>query len=398
MGQLADALMAPLQRRLTEAGTVGQRDVAAMLNLLGEAELRSSLSEGSEAVAKLADFPVEAVWLRLPIDALLERATAVGHAQVEALDAMSRNRADLLGMLENAAGFGIDLLLQTKVGLGGLGIGDALSAFAGKKFREGRFQEAFGAFGTRLREFESLVEQTALQLDSDPELVQALAKANKRNQALGCGVILVTVALVAGLVYLGWRGWKWATVDEPAPATSASLQAPPPAPPPSPLLGEWMGSGGQTLKAIEIADVIEFDVARPGPWAAQGYVEGEMRFRLRGLDEEDGAYSVEEKVRPTTVNGVKFALESIESCHVIRTEVDGAPLRARLTGDRLVIESVRSTVPRGAFRWRGSTIVACAMDRATESKVEIVLTRAGFAVGDAASPPPPRAGSNSPLR
>ena len=85
MGQLADALMAPLQRRLTEAGTVGQRDVAAMLNLLGEAELRSSLTEGCEAVAKLADFPLEAVWLRLPVDALLDHATAVGHAQVEAL-------------------------------------------------------------------------------------------------------------------------------------------------------------------------------------------------------------------------------------------------------------------------------------------------------------------------
>ncbi|MBX3230667.1 MAG: hypothetical protein KIT84_00505 [Labilithrix sp.] len=391
MGQLADALMGPLQRRLTEAGTVGQRDVAAMLNLLGEAELRSSLSEGSEAVAKLADFPVHAVWLRLPFDALLEHATAVGHAQVEALEAMSGNRSELLGMFESAAGFGIDLLLQTKVGLGGLGIGDTLSAFVGKKFREGRFKEAFGVFASRLQEFESLVEQAALQLDSDPELVQALAKTNKRNQVLGCGVILVIAALVAGL---GWRGWKWATADETAPATSASARALPPPAPPSPLLGEWAGSSGQTLKAIEIADAIEFDIAQPGSWVAQGYVEGEMRFRLRSLDEEDGAYRVEEKVRPTAIKGVKFAPESAESCHVIRTEVDGAPLRARLSADRLVIESVRSAVPRGGFRWKGAAIIGCSMDKATESKGEIVLNRTRTSVG--AAPRASSSGSNSP--
>jgi hypothetical protein len=289
-------------------------------------------------------------------------------------------------------------LLQTKVGLGGLGIGDALSAFAGEKFREGRFQEAFAAFGARLREFESLVEQSALQLDSDPELVQALAKANKRSQAMGCAFILVAAALVAGLAYLGWRGWMWATADEPAPASSSATSAAPPPPPPSPLLGEWAGSGGQTLKAIEIGDAIEFDVARPGSWTAQGYVEGEMRFRLRPLDKEDGAYRVEEKVRPTPIKGVTFAPESAESCHVIRTEVDRAPLRARLTGDRLVVESARSTLPRGAFRWKGATIVACAMDRATESKVEIVLTRGGRAAGAAPSPPASGARPNNPLR
>ena len=396
MGQLADALMGPLRRRLTEAGTAGQRDVAAMLNMLGEAELRSSLSEGSEAVANLAGFPVAAVWLRMPVDALIEHAAAVGHAQVGAIEAL--RESELLGLFESAAGFGIDLLLQTTIGLGGLGIGDALSAFAGKKFREGRFQEAFGVFATRLREFESLVEQTALQLDADPELLQALANRNKRNQALGCGFLLLATVLVAGLVYLGWRGWKWATADEPPPANSASVQTLPSPPPPSPLVGAWTGSAGQTLKAIEIADAIEFDIVHPGPWAEQGYVAGEMRFRLRGLDEEDGAYSVEEKVRPIPIKGIPFAPEAAESCHVIRSEVDEAPLRARLMGDRLVIESVRSTVPRGALRWKGAAIVGCSMDRATESKAEIVLTRADAALDASVYPAPARGGSKTPPR
>lgn len=375
MGELADALVSPLRRRLTEAGTIGQRDVAAMLNMLGEAELLSSLDEGSTAVANRAGVGVDVVMQRMPTDALLAQAAEVGRAQLHALEAVSNNHSEWLSALQNVAGLGIDLFLEGNVGLGGLGIGKALTAFASDKLREGRLQESLAALAKSLEVFEALVEQTAIQLDADPDLAQALAKKDKGAMALGCSVFLVLGVLLAGLVYLGWRGWKWATADEPAPASSASAQALPPPQPPSPLAGEWVGPSGQTLAAIEIADAVEFDITRPGPWGEQGYVGGEMRFRLRAIARTADTFAVEEKVRPTFPKGVTASPEAAASCHVIRTNVGEAPLRARLRGERLVIETVRSVVPPVALTVRAGSVTACAMDRAAESKVELVLER-----------------------
>lgn len=376
MGELADALTGPLQRRLTEAGTVGQRDVAAMVNMLGEAELLSSLDEGTTAVANRAGVLVDAVVQRMPSDALLAQAAEVGRAQRHVIEAMGNNQSEWLGAFQSVAGVGIDLLLQGKVGLGGLGIGDALSKFAADKFREGQAQEALAELATRLQAFEALVEQTALQLDADAELAQALAKKNKNAMALGCAFFLVLGALLAGLVYLGWRGWRWATTEERVPASSASAHVLPPPPPPSSLVGEWVGPAGQTLTAVELGGAVELDVSLPGSWAEQGYVSGEMRFRLRALAPGADSFSVEEKVRPVLPKGVTASPEASVSCHVLRTHVGEAPLRGRLRGDRLIIESVRSIVPSAALTVRGGRVTSCAMDRAAESKVELVFERA----------------------
>ena len=395
MGQLAAALMSPLQRRITEAGTVGQRDVAAMLKLLGESALRSSLDEGSAAVANLAGVAVEAVWERMPIDTLVATAVGVGDAQINALEAMSSNENEWLSAFESVAGFGIDLLLQNKVGLGGLGIGDALSAFAGKKFREGRVQEALATFGARLQEFEALVGETAMQLDADAELVAAMTKKNEGSVGCGIALLLGCAVLLVGLAYLGWRGWKWAFGSD-APALVVS--APPPPSTRSPLVGDWTTSTAQVLRAVELGDAVEFDILQLGSWADQGYATREMRFRLRRVGDAQDVFTVEDKTRPIVLKGVTFAPAAAETCHVIRSEVDDVPLRARLNGDRLVVESVRSSLPAGALRWQGRAVVGCAMDRASESKVEVVLNRVGAAAGDAASPSAPRAGSNSPSR
>lgn len=395
MGQLGDALKGPLQRRLKEAGTVGQRDFAAMLNLLGESDLRRCVDEGVAAVATRVGVEVDAIWQRIPFDGVHTLAAEVGHAQANAVLVWNENQSGWASILQGLAGFGLDAFLENNLGLGDLGLGRSLSECAGGKVREERFRQALQPLAAKLQEFEALVEQSATQLDADPELAQALAKKNEG----GCGCLLLFVfgcaVLLVGLGYLGWRGWKWAfSSDAPKAASSASSVPAPPAPPRrSPLVGDWTMASGQALRAIELGDAVEFDILRLGPWADQGYAEGEMRFRLRRLGDAEGIYRVEDKSRPAMPKGIKFAPEASESCHVIRSEVDDVPLRARLIGDRLTIESVRTTLPQTAFRWQGRAVVGCAMDRGTESKLELVMARERPGGPSVPLPQPPTTGT-----
>jgi hypothetical protein len=378
MGQLGDALMEPLQRRLREAGEAGQRgDFAAMLSLLDETELRRCVDDGVAAVSALTGATVESLWTRIPFDSMHALAVDVGAAQASAVQVWNENHSGWAAVWQDLSGVGVDALLNN-VGLGQFGIGSWLSNFAGGKLREERFRQAIEPFATKLEAFEASVEQSALQLDADSELVAAMTKKERGNVGCGYALLIACAFLLVGLGYLAWRGWKWA-FDSSAPSASASVPVTAPAAPPprrsSPLVGEWTTASGQALRAVELGDAVELEIIRLGPWADQGYAEGEMRFRLRPLGDRQDVFTVEDKTRPVMPKGIKFAAESAESCHVIRSDVDEAPLRARLTADRLVIESARSSLPATAFRWQGGAIVGCSMDRALVAKVEIVLTR-----------------------
>lgn len=373
MGQLGEALREPLRRRIKELAS--QQDVAAKLHLVAEADLRTCLAEGINAVATIVGVEPEVVVLRLPADALNAAAIDVGLEQQNAIQVLNENQSDWAATLEGLAGFGLDLLLESNLGLGGMGIGRALSSVAGGKARETRTGEALVRLATKLNAFEALVEKSAAQLDVDPVLAAALSKKNDVGWGCLLFFLLGCAAVLGALGYLGWRGWKWAfSSNVPAPTGSVTAPTSPP-PRTSPLVGNWTTSSGQSLRAFELDDAVEFDITYTGAWADQGFAEGEMRFRLRRVGDAQDVFTVEDKTRPTPSKGVSFAAEAAESCHVIRSTVGGIPLRARLTGDRLIVESVRSTLPSSALRWRSGAVIGCDMERAAEAKVETTLNR-----------------------
>jgi len=154
----------------------------------------------------------------------------------------------------------------------------------------------------------------------------------------------------------------------PHPATTGPLAA---------LLGVWKSDSGKVYDAVANGEAVKFQLRDASQVAGQGYENGEARFALSAIPGETATFNVEDRVRPLPPERTSYdAARARPTCLVTWTEVQGKPLRAEVSGDRLTVQMVIVEAGQANFVLEGSRVVRCAgLTRATVSPTKSVLTR-----------------------
>ncbi len=143
------------------------------------------------------------------------------------------------------------------------------------------------------------------------------------------------------------------------PTTSATANAPRRDPVDS-LVGEWKSETARQFDAVRVGGSVEFRVHDAKQFAPADYHDGEARFILTPIEGQDGAFAVEDKIRPNPPDGTTFDSErSRNSCQEVWTEVQGRPLRATFDGTRLSIDFAKIAPRPDNFDQAEKAVVAC---------------------------------------
>ncbi len=134
------------------------------------------------------------------------------------------------------------------------------------------------------------------------------------------------------------------------------------------ITGAWKSETGHAFEAVRVGDAVEFRIVNAVDFAPQDYLDGEARFVLTALPNEDGAYAVEDRIRPLPPNGTTFdSAKSRGTCEEVWTDVQGKPLRASFDGRRVSVEYAKIAPTSQNFTISSKKVVACAGLRAVSA-------------------------------
>lgn len=164
-----------------------------------------------------------------------------------------------------------------------------------------------------------------------------------------------------------------------APPPSASVIDTPPKPDPSEVLvGTWKSENGRVFDAVRVGKTVEFRVHDAGQFKPADYRDGEPRFTLTPVEGEEGAYAVEDKIRPDPPKGSTYDSErSRNTCQQVWTEVGKKPLRASFDGTRIGLDFALIEPTLANFVQEGKEVVSCANLKSVKASIgRVSFTRA----------------------
>ena len=141
------------------------------------------------------------------------------------------------------------------------------------------------------------------------------------------------------------------------------------------LAGRWVSAKGNHYDAIVVDDAVEFRVRDPKEFVGQGYAAGEKRFALRV--DKPGSFTVLDHVRVKLFPGNSYTNDvGPPSCAIELTTAAGAPLVAKMDGDRLVVGMAALSFDASVFVLQGGTVERCTgLDKITPTRIESTYTR-----------------------
>lgn len=191
-------------------------------------------------------------------------------------------------------------------------------------------------------------------------------------------IFAAAIALAGAASFAGWSIIRTpsrpasspsatAATSSPAAATSVvptiavtSAPAVPPPVPKNPLLGRWRGDTGRLYEAFEREDKsVELRIANVEGFEATGYRLNDVRFVLKPSAQPD-TFALTDHLLPQVDDGFTYAPSAYATCLVAFTEVDGAPLTAKLTGDSLELRL--ATIPAltsSDYVWVNKQVTGC---------------------------------------
>ena len=131
------------------------------------------------------------------------------------------------------------------------------------------------------------------------------------------------------------------------------------------IAGTWKSETGHAFHAVRVGDAVEFRIVDAKAFAPSDYRDEEARFVLTVVPNQDGAYNVEDRIRPLPPNGATFdSTKSRGTCQEVWTDVQGKPLRASFDGQRISVEYAKIAPKNDNFTVVDKKVVACAGLRA----------------------------------
>lgn len=185
------------------------------------------------------------------------------------------------------------------------------------------------------------------------EIERALAEASVTDTATGTprSSGFKIAALIGATALAGFLIYYFAFADRGQ--VEEAIVAEPVAPEPPPLAhieGMWQSSSGVQFQVEKQGD--RYALNEMGSEGPQSTV-----FMLTPTDEN--SFSVRQNARGEHVRKLPFHPDAEESCRRIVAQVDGEPLRARLSGDTLIMDAVTIELKNEHVRRRGGRIVEC---------------------------------------
>jgi eukaryotic-like serine/threonine-protein kinase len=195
-------------------------------------------------------------------------------------------------------------------------------------------------------------------------------------------LLLLGIGLAAGIGVTnnqGNDGQGPAASSEPS---SKPSSAPPPVKDPlEPYAGIWASESGRRMKAVVVGDRLEFQVVDASEFGRQGYNSGEARFVLRPVPNEDGAFVVEDRIRPVPPAGYRYVgADARNTCVAVWKDAGGNPLRGQGLGDRLDIDLAKIEPTVANFVRSGRTVTSCrGLEKLEGTRIPTVLRRPSVA-------------------
>ena len=190
------------------------------LNAVHYQNLANVFHVGVERVRREAQVPRDTIVLLLPEAEMNAAARATAEPHQRAVAVWNEHQSSLSALV---GGF-IDGLVEAKLGIPNLGIGNALNGF----LRDARLEGPFTELQAALLGYDQWLQWAASMLDGDAALAEAHKRAQRRRRVMKAARVLG----IAGVVGLGGLGIHWAVAD-PQGAVSAGASAavtPPPSP------------------------------------------------------------------------------------------------------------------------------------------------------------------------
>ncbi|MFO0613655.1 MAG: serine/threonine-protein kinase [Polyangiaceae bacterium] len=143
------------------------------------------------------------------------------------------------------------------------------------------------------------------------------------------------------------------------------------------LVGKWVSSKGNHFEAVLVGDAVEFRVTNPAELAGKGYGPNEPRFILRTPDAGGDGFAVTDHSRAKAPPGGAYeGGMGPASCAIELTSAGGAPLTAKLDGEKLSVRFAAFEVPDNAFVKRGAIVQDCrGLDKLPKTREETLYTR-----------------------
>ncbi|HHH27832.1 MAG TPA: serine/threonine protein kinase [Polyangiaceae bacterium] len=124
--------------------------------------------------------------------------------------------------------------------------------------------------------------------------------------------------------------------------------------------GRWQSESGRQLEAVRVGDKLEFQVVDPQQFGTQGYRQGEARFVLHPVPDQQDTFAVEDHIRPVPPAGYSYDTANARTtCIAIWREAGGEALKAQGYGDRLDVDFAKIEPTPRNFVLSGRKVMSC---------------------------------------
>lgn len=174
------------------------------------------------------------------------------------------------------------------------------------------------------------------------------------------GFILFAISISIGLyIYLTGRSTSQKSQQK-ALESTINLSA---------LQGRWLTSVGHGYDAVLVGNTLEFRFHEAYDSVHSGFQAGEMHFALQITTDNPDAVTLYQKLRPVLSGQLKYTKESLGACQLVINDINGKPLRAKISNNQLTIDYAEIISPLPFLEIKRGKLVNC--KNLQTSKMEI---------------------------